>query len=116
MKKVLAVSFVLVALVLCSAVPASADADTNRAKAAALADPTFSQCVNDARQDGFDVDVYAEVSGICFVEGSTYRVQAVAGPKCEGNKICPMYIMLAATAEVDCEFNVTSTECARATE
>lgn len=116
MKKLVALSFVLVALVLCSAAPAFADPDTNRAKAAALADPSFSQCVNDARQAGFDVDVYAEVSGICFVEGNTYRVQAVAGPRCEGNKICPMYIMLAATADVDCEFNVTATSCARATE
>lgn len=59
----------------------------------------------------FDISASVETTGICFVSGSLHRVTFVGTPKCSGQEICPLYAILVATVEFDCDNNPTLVYC-----
>lgn len=60
----------------------------------------------------YEITASVEVTGICFVEGYTYKVTFAAGPKCSGTGPCPAFAtILVATVYFDCDGNVISSEC-----
>jgi hypothetical protein len=62
-------------------------------------------------EGNYEINAFVDVTGICFVSGNTYRVTFSAGPKCPPNHICPLFIILVATVEFDCDGNVTYVSC-----
>lgn len=43
--------------------------------------------------------------------GGYYRVSVYGAPRCMPGEICPLFIFLIATADVDCDFNLISVNC-----
>ena len=68
---------------------------------------------HDCLQNSLNLDITAsvETTGICFVSGSLHRVTFVGSPKCTGREICPLFAILVATVDLDCDNNVIAVNC-----
>lgn len=107
MKKLFKIAGVLALLATATAANAQNENQLiGQAKAAA------NNCMANA-PTGWQVYGYVETTGICFVEGNTYRVHLAASDKCTGNQICPLSLAIYPIADVDfdCEGNVTNVTC-----
>lgn len=111
MKKTLLAAALLLAL----ALPSFAASNENAAIAQAKSDPGVQACIQNARQSGLEINAAATVLATCENGGSSWTVDFWAAPNCPPNKICPMYLVLAASAEVACDNTVTQTWCGAAT-
>lgn len=60
----------------------------------------------------YEITSTTEVTGICFVQGFTYRVSFYAGPKCNGTGPCPAFpTRLVATVDFGCAGEVFGVTC-----
>src|ERR1043166_2250819 len=62
------------------------------------------ECLQPYRGSFYEISSSTSVTGICFVEGFTYRVSFYAGPNCKGPGPCPAFpTVLVATVDFGCE-------------
>jgi hypothetical protein len=70
------------------------------------------ECLDAYHSGIYEISSSTEVTGICFVEGFTYRVSFYAGPKCNGTGPCPAFpTVLVATVDFGCEGEVFAVTC-----
>jgi hypothetical protein len=70
------------------------------------------ECLQPYRGSFYEISASTDVTGICFVEGFTYRVSFYAGPNCKGPGPCPAFpTVLIATVDFGCEGEVLSVTC-----
>ena len=60
---------------------------------------------------GMEITAGVQATGTCFAGGTMYRVTFSAGPRCVGNGPCPLFLILAATVDFDCDGNVINVSC-----
>ncbi|MFL5765072.1 MAG: hypothetical protein ACJ77K_14105 [Bacteroidia bacterium] len=110
MKKLLR-SFAVVVAVIASAAasyaqPTNPKALEGRARGAA------EECLQPYRGSLYEISASTDVTGICFVEGFTYRVSFYAGPNCNGPGPCPAFpTVLVATVDFGCEGEILNVTC-----
>jgi hypothetical protein len=69
-------------------------------------------CLDAYRGGTYEITTSTDVTGICFVEGFTYRVSIYAGPKCNGKGPCPTFpTVLVATVDFGCEGEILNVTC-----
>lgn len=76
--------------------------------------PGIPQCINDARQAGWDVNsTVTPITINCLVPPcpQQYRVTFYGQFKCRPGQICPLAIILVATVVLDENGNVISAQC-----
>jgi hypothetical protein len=95
-------------------VSAASEGDENRVVAVAKTDAMVQDCLQRYSPASYDVisvvtlEMYGDFAG----EGSFYRVDFYAGPKCPQGQICPAGpIVQVATATVSSSFDVLSASC-----
>jgi hypothetical protein len=59
----------------------------------------------------YDITATTDVTGICFVQGFTYRVTFTARPKCSGPGACPFFAVLVASVDFGCEGELIGVTC-----
>lgn len=107
MKK-LTLLLTLIALVALAAPAFAANGD---AHTTAVARQAVNECIQNARQAGYDVLSGVNVTGICFVSGEMKQVTFWGNPKCAGNMYCTQVSVMVATVDLGCDDEVLATSC-----
>jgi hypothetical protein len=109
MKKINVVLSVLCMLLFLTTVKAQStnpNALEGRARGAA------HECLQPYHSGIYEITASTDVTGICFVQGFTYRVSFYAGPKCNGTGPCPTFpTRLIATVDFGCEGEILAMNC-----
>lgn len=103
-KKICLIAALLLAL---SAVAAFAQGPTcNTGQAQGAVEGALNPCIAHARQS---FDVSFEVT--CDCPGTGISVNVFGAPRCNPNELCPLFLVLVGTAQLDCNYNVVSATC-----
>ena len=91
---------------------AAAPAFANDNQTLAIAKQAVNECIQNAKQAGYDVNGGVETTGICFVSGETKKVTFWGNPKCQnGPTPCMQMSVIVATVDLGCENEVVGTTC-----
>jgi hypothetical protein len=71
-----------------------------------IAEGALNQCIAHVRQT---YDVSFEVTCDCPASGATINV--FAAPRCNPTEVCPLFLILVGSVQVDCQGNVVSANC-----
>jgi hypothetical protein len=103
-KKICLIAALLLVL---SAVAAFAQGPTcNTGQAQGAAEGALNTCIAHARQS---LDISFDVT--CDCPGSGINVNVFGAPRCNPNEVCPLFIVLVGTVQLDCNYNVISATC-----
>jgi hypothetical protein len=95
------------ALVLSTALPALAQAPAcNEGHLRGLAEGSLNQCIAQARET---YDVSFEIT--CDCPGSGATINVFGAPRCHPGEVCPLFLVLIGSVQVDCSGNVISATC-----
>ena len=97
-----------VALLALSAAPSFAGGDN---QTLAVAKQAVNECIQNAKQAGYDVHGAVETTAICIVSGELKHVEFWGTPKCAPNMYCTQVIVPVATVDFGCEGEVVGTTC-----
>jgi hypothetical protein len=106
MKKLLPI-LAVVALTLATALPAHAQGPAcNTGQLQGIAESALNTCIAQARQS---LDISFEVT--CGCPEGPNTVTVFGSPRCHPGEVCPFFIVLVGSVEVDCQGNVISAVC-----
>ena len=101
------IAWLAACLSLFAALPALAQGPTcNEGRAQGATEAALGSCIADSRQS---LDISFSVT--CDCPGSGYTVNVFGAPRCNPNEVCPLFIVLVGTAQLDCDFNLISATC-----
>jgi hypothetical protein len=78
--------------------------DTGRAEGAARG--ALAQCLAGESQN-----LEVTFTTTCDCPGTGINVVATGGPRCNPNEVCPFFVVLLGTVQLDCDYNVVSSTC-----
>ena len=100
-------SLLALTLILSTALPALAQTSAcNEGQLRGLAEGSLNSCIAHARET---LDIGFEVTCDCPGGGATINV--FGAPRCHPGEVCPLFIVLVGSVQVDCSGNVISATC-----
>jgi hypothetical protein len=103
-KKICLIAALLLVLSAMAAFAQGPTCDTGRAQGAVAG--ALNSCIAQSRQ-AFDISF----SVTCDCPGTGITVNVFGAPRCNPNEVCPLFIVLVGTAQLDCDYNVVSATC-----
>ena len=103
-KKICLIAALLLVLSAVAAFAQGPTCDTGRAQGAV--EGALNSCIAQARQS-FDISY----SVTCDCPGTGISVNVFGAPRCNPNEVCPLFIVLVGSAQLDCDYNVVSSTC-----